>query len=418
MFDAGGLSELAPGPASARLLDSRMPAGLDDDGLIDAIQGWDRLASWVAARQFEAIAELARRRPRDLLDRREGRVDAGHPGLPQVSEFAVDELAAALRLSRPAAGARLALAVELSRLPGTATALHEGAIDLPKARAMTEATAPLPDPTAVVVEEKVLPEAREQTVGRLRTALARAVLAADPTAADERHERAVAWREVTVRPLPDGMAGLWALLPADGAAALYATLDRMARDLLTTDPRGMDARRADALLELTIGRRSPDEAGPGAVLVHVTVPATTALGLDDQPGELDGFGPVPASMARRLASADAATWRLVTTHARTGPAVDPGSTAYSPSAALADLVRIRDRTCRFPGCRQPSRRCDLDHVVPWPEGPTSAGNLAALCRHHHRLKHQTGWRVRVGVDAALTWTSPTGRRYTTTPGDP
>jgi hypothetical protein len=180
----------------------------------------------------------------------------------------------------------------------------------------------------------------------------------------------------------------------------------------------MDARRADALLELTIGRRSPDEAGPGAVLVHVTVPATTALRLDDQPGELDGHGPVPTSMARRLASADAATWRLVTTHASTGAAVDPGSTAYSPSAALADLVRTRDRTCRFPGCRQPSRRCDLDHVVPWPEGPTSAGNLAALCRHHHRLKHQTGWRVRVGVDAALTWTSPTGRRYTTTPGDP
>ena len=143
------------------------------------------------------------------------------------------------------------------------------------------------------------------------------------------------------------------------------------------------------------------------------MPAATALGLGEEPGDLAGHGPVPASMARRLA--DTGAWRKVTTDPVSGVVVDVGRRAYTPSAALADLVRARDRTCRFPGCRQPARRCDLDHVVRWPEGPTDAANLAALCRHHHRLKHQTQWTVRAGPGGELAWTTPTGHRYLTSP---
>ena len=153
--------------------------------------------------------------------------------------------------------------------------------------------------------------------------------------------------------------------------------------------------------------------------MQLTVPAATVFGLDDEPGELGGLGPVPASMARRLAAdAAAGAWRKVTVDPATGTVIDVGRTPYTPSAALADLVRARDRTCRFPGCRQPARRCDLDHVVPWPDGPTTAANLAALCRHHHRLKHQTQWTVRAGPDGGLTWTSPTGHSYDTSPAGP
>jgi hypothetical protein len=118
-------------------------------------------------------------------------------------------------------------------------------------------------------------------------------------------------------------------------------------------------------------------------------------------------------MARRLATG--ASWRKVTTDPA-GAVIGMGRTAYSPSAALADLIQARDVTCRFPGCRQPAHRCDLDHLVPWPAGPTTADNLAALCRHHHRLKHQTRWTVRPGPTAGdLTWTSPTGHTYATSP---
>ena len=150
--------------------------------------------------------------------------------------------------------------------------------------------------------------------------------------------------------------------------------------------------------------------------MHVTVPAATALGLSDQPGELTGHGPIPASMARRLTAAG--TWRRVSVDPDTGTVTGVGRHAYTPSAALADLVRARDRTCRFPGCRHPARRADLDHLIPWPAGPTSAANLVALCRHHHRLKHQTHWTVETTDSARLHWTSPTRHHYTTTPAGP
>jgi hypothetical protein len=410
------------------------PSEVDDAELVEVIRAWERLASWAAAGQLAAIAEIARRRPRDLLDRPPGRTgppaaggpgagaDAGHPGLPEVSEFAVDEIAAALRLSRPAAGARLHTAVELTRLPATASALGAGVLDLPKVRAVVDAVGVLDDRTAGAVEARVLPRAAGQTVGQLRASLSRAVLSVDPAAAQVRHERAVADREVTVRPRPDGMAELSALLPADGAAAVYARLDRVARGVPAGDPRGMDARRADALVAAVLGlpATAGSVAGVGAparpeviATVHVTVPAATAVGLDDEPGELAGHGPVPASMARRLAGTG--VWRKVTTDPVSGVVVGIDRGAYAPSAAVSDLVRARDRTCRFPGCRQPARRCDLDHVVPWPEGSTEPANLAALCRHHHRLKHQTQWTVQAGAGGLVRWTAPTGHRYVTSP---
>ncbi|MFL6130004.1 MAG: DUF222 domain-containing protein [Mycobacteriales bacterium] len=400
------------------------PADVDDGELVELIRAWERVAAWAAAGQLAVVAELARRRPRSWPDAPGRPVGAGDPLVPQISEFAVDELAAALRLSRPAAGARLHVAVELGRLSATRAALADGEIDLPKARAVVDAVTVLDAPLAAAVEQHILPRAGRQTVGQVRAALSRAVLAADPAAAETRHERAVAGRQVTLQPARDGMAELWALLPADAAVAVYQRVDEMARRPGADDTRGRDARRADALVMAVLspgtaglaGASSPAAAGRAVVgaTVHVTIPAETALGLGSLPAELAGYGPVPASMGRRLAAAGG-PWRKVTVSAVTGAVQDVGRTAYSPSAALAHLVRTRDRTCRFPGCRHPARRCDLDHTTPWPAGPTTADNLAALCRHHHRLKHQTSWTVRAGPDAELEWTSPTGHAYTTTP---
>ena len=273
--------------------------------------------------------------------------------MPQVSEYAVDEVAAALRLSRPAAGGRLQLAVELAgRLPATAAALAAGVIDVPKARAVVEAVAAFDDGLAAAVEARVLPAAGRRTVGQLRAVLATAVLSVDPAAAEDRHTRAAAGREVTIRPLADGMAGLWALLPADAAAAVYTHLDRIARAAPAADPRGMDARRADALVAavlagttappatpcqpppVTGGRcREPSPAASRPVPrlradVHVTVPAATALGSGDQPGELTGHGPIPASMARRLTAAG--KWRRVSLDPDTGTVTDVGRLVHPP----------------------------------------------------------------------------------------
>jgi hypothetical protein len=103
------------------------------------------------------------------------------------------------------------------------------------------------------------------------------------------------------------------------------------------------------------------------------------------------------------------------------PPSDPDQ--YVPSRHLDQWVRDRDRHCQFPGCGQAATRCDLDHRQPFdpsdPDGGrTTAGNLHALCRHHHRLKHRGGWKLRHNADGTTTWTSPTGRTYLSDPGDP
>ena len=136
------------------------------------------------------------------------------------------------------------------------------------------------------------------------------------------------------------------------------------------------------------------------------------LGLDDQPGELAGYGPIPADVARELA-ADG-TWRRLLTDPVTGYLIDYARRTYRPPAALAEFVRARDRYCQFPGCGRRAIYCDLDHCLRYPDGPTAACNLACLCRHHHRLKHETEWQLRRDGDTCI-WTTPTGQEYTREP---
>ncbi len=82
---------------------------------------------------------------------------------------------------------------------------------------------------------------------------------------------------------------------------------------------------------------------------------------------------------------------------------------YRPSPALQRLIRLRDGHCRFPGCQINARSCDIDHVVAWPAGPTTARNLMCLCRRHHRIKQRPGWKVRLDTDGVVHWTDPGGR---------
>jgi hypothetical protein len=154
-------------------------------------------------------------------------------------------------------------------------------------------------------------------------------------------------------------------------------------------------------------RRGPD--------VQVVVAATTLAGLDEQPGALTGYGPIPAALARQLAADPDATWRRILTDPTSGTVLDVGRRSYRPPAALAGHVRARDRTCRFPGCRLPAERCDLDHLVPYPAGTTCDRNLRTECRHHHRLKHDDDWHAEADPDdpTVTRWTDPTGHTYTT-----
>jgi hypothetical protein len=171
----------------------------------------------------------------------------------------------------------------------------------------------------------------------------------------------------------------------------------------------IDALRADALCEAVLGGTTIPGKG---ILVHVTVSADTLLGLDEKPGELSGHGPLPASVTRRLAATDDATWKRILTDPVTGTVRDLGTTRYQPPRALRDLIKARDQVCRHPTCSRPADHCDIDHLQPFPTGPTAEDNLADLCRHHHLIKtHCPGWEIRLAPDGTVWTTTPTGHHY-------
>jgi hypothetical protein len=213
------------------------------------------------------------------------------------------------------------------------------------------------------------------------------------------------------------MATLIATLPAIDARRLFDAVDTLARARHAKaggrrrDP-GIDARRVDALIALAdfalADRRLP-AARRRKVELQVVIDLPTLLGLREDPAQLPGHGPLPAALARQLASD--AQWRRLVVDPVDGHLLDYGNRRYRPPKKLRDYIVARDRTCRFPGCGQPARRCDLDHVKPAKRGKTSADNMIPLCRHHHRLKTHHRWRVRLNPDSSVDWRSPSGREY-------
>jgi hypothetical protein len=405
MFDT--LSE--PGPALAAALEPLVCGDLTDYQVVDAIVAWDRMVSWATARQAELVSELAHRRC--LVGVHEGERT---PRRDEVDEFAADELAVHLRLTKRAAESRLAFALALDRLPGTAAALRAGRIDARRAAVVADAVLLLTDAAAATVEQRVLPRAPEQTTGQLRACCARAVIRTDPGAADRRCQRAYRERAAVLTPLPDGMAELLVRLRADTAVAVWAVLDTAARRPAAggagPDDRSMDARRADALADLVLGRTvgAGTEAPQLRVLVTTVSAEGPGRGGPAEPAELAGYGPLPPALTRALATAGSSR-SVVTVPIGASPPTG-GEDSYRPSDALDRYVRTRDRHCQFPTCRQPAHRGDLDHIIPFPLGPTTAQNLTALCRRHHRLKQRPGWRLARGPDGVLVWTTPSGHQ--------
>jgi len=151
--------------------------------------------------------------------------------------------------------------------------------------------------------------------------------------------------------------------------------------------------------------------------LSVTVPALVLLGLSEEPGSLDGYGPIDPNTARLLAAGAPSMIRLLT-HPETGAILSVGRDRYRVPADLRAFLRVRDGTCRFPGCSRQAELCDIDHTLQWQhQHPTAHYNLAHLCPGHHTIKDETAWAVEHTPDGtgALEWTSPTGRKHLTEP---
>lgn len=186
---------------------------------------------------------------------------------------------------------------------------------------------------------------------------------------------------------------------------------------LPADTRTLDQQRADLFADLLLSCDPSDAHGTGLenirATIQVTVAATTLIGADDRPAELDGHGPLHPKIARSLAGSRTGWTRLF---------LDPSglvteTDTYTPTEPMRRFLRARDQHCRFPGCRQPVHRCDIDHHHDHAlGGRTSTDNLAHFCRAHHVLKHPdlpglARWTARQLPDGAVQWTSPSGRRY-------
>jgi hypothetical protein len=437
------VAELAPDSVLARVLEGTDHEKLDDFSLVEVVAAWRRVGAWAAARAAAAAARLAER-------------PAMNPDWPtlagRVAETCVagDELALRLGVSRRS-GREL---VEAGRaftgpLWPTGEALERGEIDEGKARIVRRALARVPLQVAADVQERLLPSAPSRTHTQLARDLERALIVADPVDAAERSARAVADRCIsTPKPLADGMAGLWAVLPAPAAVALSRRLDQVARGARADgDPGTLDQLRADTLCTAVLrpaavpvaedgtdeavagdGVAVPGELGPSdggkpslasrlarqplRTELRVTVPLDTLLGGSDAPAELEGYGAISSVTARALARDG--TWRRLVTDPQSGALLDVGRTRYRPPADLDEHVRIRDGSCVQPRCTTPASRCDLDHTIPFDapsDGDTSAANLNPLCRTDHLLKTHAGFQLVQVAPGVFEWTTPTGHRY-------
>ncbi len=403
----GDLESIARGPFLAAILSGVDRSMLNGHDAVRVMTSHARLEAHYAAEKIAVMAELAHCPP--------GGPQADVVRNPEEVEFASVEIGAALHLTRQTADGQLGFALELrERLSRVWELLHAGGIDVRRARTIVDGTTHLSVETAREVVDRVIHRAPKLTTGQLAARIRRLCVETDPAEAQTRYETAVEDRRVVIEPTSDGTANLYAInLPADRAAALSHRLHSGALDLKTAgETRTMDQLRTDVFLDLLEGNHShPISTGGG--VVDVQIPLPTLVGVDNLAVEIPGLGPVLAQVGRNIAARSDREWRYTITDTD-GTILDVGLMPRRPSAALKRLVQAQHRTCVFPGCRMPSTGCDLDHTVAVKDGgPTTDNNLAPLCRHHHRAKHQAPWKPRRLPKGDHQFTSPLGHTYTT-----
>lgn len=397
--------------------------GVDEAGLLAEMSAAQRTERIAVARRLLAAGRLCQLRTAGLAtaDRAQWCVDNW--------EAVAAEVAAELGISRGRASAQMHYGVELlERLPRLAAVFAAGEVDLRVVSVVLFRTGLVTDTAALAAIDAAL----AARVGRWnRLSRPRVVALVDQwvstldPAALRAARSADRGRHITFGDIHHGMVEVWGSLRGADAAVVEKALDGLAATVCPADPRTRAQRRADGLAALAAGAAAlgcecgaadcPAGAAPRpAVVITVLAEAATLAGDSQAPGHLPGWGPLPAEAVRAMAIR-----ARVRTLAR--PEDRAAESGYRPSAGLAAFIRARDLCCRFPGCDAPAEVCDIDHTVPWGRGgATHPANLGLLCRVHHLLKTfwdgENGWRVMQSADATFTWTSPSGRVYTTTPG--
>jgi hypothetical protein len=410
-------------------------AELSDDELITAMTTARRQASRAQAAELAAVAELARRRRAETAD--PARVEALSP-----EDYLIDEVSCALTLTARSAADLVEFAITLARrLPATLAAFSTGDIDYCKARTLWHGTQLIDDPLTARIETAVLAKAGGQTTGEIRAKIRRLTKQLDPEAYERRKKKAEPQRRVELTGDETGTAHLSGCdLPAESAASAYNRINAIATALRADgDTRGIGQLRADVFLGLLHGRKDfPDT--PATTTVPPDAPGDRAwTDLDDLTAAaiaraahkaLDRLTARPPDRHRDIAALlvrageriSASLTDLKAPWCAAGlsanPSVQHEGIGYRPPAAMRLLIEQRDARCRYPGCRNPARRADIDHTHPYDKGgPTCPCNLAVLCRRHHKLKQTKGWKLIHLWPGVLLWITPTGHWRIITPTD-
>jgi hypothetical protein len=445
-------------------------AGVDDATLVGALAGFARVSAAADARRLAAVAELARRRCIDDAD------DERQYWPVDPTDAAAAEVAAALNMGHRRAVGQLYLAAALqTRLPKVNALFAAGLVTEEMVSRIAWRTTQV-DNDDVMAQLDAHLAAQVRRWGPLSTeklikAVDQCVHDLDP-AAVYRTRSAARDRNVTVgdREDSDGTVAFWGRLLGPDGVLVDRRLTTMAKGVCKDDPRTLEQRRADAMgawgagadhLACRCGNPDcPAAAGDGRasnVVIHIVGDRSM---LDAQPDPLihgDGTSPAaPESVDEPEAEATEESEPepgVAETQSPSRPAVRPGAgfiigggivppalvaewiamgatvrfvsnpctegePQYRPSTGLAEFDRVRDMTCRFPGCDRPADQADLDHTIAWPTGPTHPCNTKAYCRRHHLLKTlwaDDGWADRQLADGTVVITTPAGSTYTTKP---
>jgi hypothetical protein len=327
------------------------------------------------------------------------------------------ELACALRIpERTAQNLITESRMLVTELPATKAALSTGEISYRHAQKIIDNAVTLSTEHRSQFENELLPFAARMTAAKFTTKARKHRERFHPETIAERRTAAIETRSVTYDPAPDGMGWLSALLPAEQALAIYGAVDEGARRLQGPDEhRTLTQLRADVFADELLGG---DRLTGIVPTVLVTVPVLSMLGHSDEPAQLEGYGPIDVETACTLAGNSPTMTRLLT-NPETGVVLSMGRDTYKVPTKLQRLIRYRDGTCRAPGCGAPARKADIDHLNDWADGGgTDYDNLYCLCPKHHKMKHNTSWKVRSLGNGILRWTSPDGKNYDTYPDNP
>lgn len=376
------------------------------------------------------------------------------------------EIAAALHLADITVAQHITRAVAvISSYPSVREQCHAGDLSFQQASIISDEGCIINDPLRrEQYEHAVVEYALRESAGRLRPVAKK--LAAEFTDLDlsEQHTEARARRHVRLHDYENGMAELTAYMPALEAYAIWDRMTQMSWKVKTTETktteiskniedsndteartgvRNLDEIRTDVFTDLlTAGTPSEELAGKGLGAlkgrVQVTVPKRRLLPAEDEPrvggtaaseepqphqgrgtastskvAHLTGYGPIDIESTKDLAG-HTPTWDEAQIDPTDGTMISVES--YQPSQAQRRFLRIRDLHCRFPGCRAPVDRCEVDHTIDAAKGgATTTPNLAHLCKPHHRMKHHTDWSVTQHAGGVLKWVSPLGRTHVDTP---